>query len=282
MNIQKTQNLSLKNSGRLSLLFLGVGSAFSKADYQTNLLVIKGQDHLLVDCGTRTPGSFVKMGLPVMNVDNLYVTHSHADHVGGLEEFILTKRYVKQSKVNIFINKPYEKILWEHSLMGGVAYNERKNGKYLKFSDVFNVSRPALISKKDRHMEEFNVGSINIKTFRTMHIPDSAKSWKDSALSTGMVIDDRVAFTADTRYDTDLIDMLEKRFSPEMIFHDCSFSPVPVHPFIDELNGLPSDIKAKTVLVHYENNDANDKKNEKKAAGYGFHSLGKKHHYYEF
>ena len=47
--------LELKNSGRLSVFFIGTGSAFSKRYFQTNVLVVKGEDHLLIDCGTLCP-----------------------------------------------------------------------------------------------------------------------------------------------------------------------------------------------------------------------------------
>ena len=49
-NLNKT--LNLENDGGLSFFFVGVGSAFAKAHFQNNILVIKGSDHLLIDCGT--------------------------------------------------------------------------------------------------------------------------------------------------------------------------------------------------------------------------------------
>ena len=55
--------LKLSNDGELSLFWLGVGSAFSKLHYQTNLLIIKGEDHLLVDCGTKAPQASTNLAL---------------------------------------------------------------------------------------------------------------------------------------------------------------------------------------------------------------------------
>ncbi|NQW29443.1 MAG: hypothetical protein HQ472_02895 [Ignavibacteria bacterium] len=43
--------LSLKNDGKLEVVFLGTGTAFAKDLYQTNLLLIKGDTHILVDFG---------------------------------------------------------------------------------------------------------------------------------------------------------------------------------------------------------------------------------------
>ena len=93
--------LELTNDGRLSLLFLGTGSAFSKENFQTNVLVVKGQDHLLIDCGTLCPYALSqKYQTPLTLIDNLVLTHPHADHIGGVEELILNGRYIKKSKIN--------------------------------------------------------------------------------------------------------------------------------------------------------------------------------------
>ena len=47
--------IELTNNGELSLFFIGTGSAFSKINFQTNFLIIKGQEHILVDCGSLCP-----------------------------------------------------------------------------------------------------------------------------------------------------------------------------------------------------------------------------------
>ena len=52
MKVSKVQGkLELKNSGGLSLFFIGAGSAFSKVNFQNNVLFIKGKNHVLIDCG---------------------------------------------------------------------------------------------------------------------------------------------------------------------------------------------------------------------------------------
>ena len=47
-----SDKVEFTNDGRLSLFFVGTGSAFSKEFFQNNLIIVKGNDHILIDCGT--------------------------------------------------------------------------------------------------------------------------------------------------------------------------------------------------------------------------------------
>ncbi len=274
------QKLSLTNDGRLSLFFVGVGSAFSKRQYQTNLLIIKGQDHLLVDCGTKAPQAFFELGLPIANVSNYFVTHSHADHVGGLEEVMLVARYGTNTRPNIYITEVYEHLLWDMSLRGGTAYNEVHTGKNLTFGDMWTIHHPRWLPDFPRETYEFDVGSINIKAFRTMHIPGESKSWQDSFWSTGLLIDNHVLFTGDTKFDRDLVESFNAKFELSTIFHDSQFFPPGgVHASIDELKTLPDDIKAKMMLMHYGDDW---EKNLDRVAQAGFQGLAKQWVYYDY
>jgi ribonuclease BN (tRNA processing enzyme) len=87
--LENGEKLKLTNDGRLEVFFVGVGSAFTKRQYQTNLLLVKGNDHLLIDCGTKCTQALYELGLPITDVRNFLITHSHADHIGGLEEVTL-------------------------------------------------------------------------------------------------------------------------------------------------------------------------------------------------
>jgi len=272
--------LSLTNDGRLSLFFLGVGGAFSKRHYQTNLLIVKGEDHLLIDCGTKTPQAFHELGLPLSKVKNYYLTHSHADHIGGLEEVMLVSRYGTRVKPDVWITEAYQNILWDESLKGGSAFNESNGGRYLGFGDMWQAHRPRWLPGFPRETYEFEVGSIRLKAFRTMHVPGDSSSWETSFWSTGLIIDDRILFSGDTRFDQALIDDYTRLFPIETIFHDCQFTPPGgVHASIDELTILPDEVRAKMVLMHYGDDW---EKNEAKVAALGFRGLAKQWTYYDF
>ncbi len=245
-------NIELTNSGNLSLFFLGTGNAFTKTAFQTNLLIIKGQDHLLVDCGTLCSYAFENMyNGRITDIKNLLLTHPHADHIGGVEELALEGKYITKRLVNLVITDEFKKCLWGESLKGGIQYSEEG---VMTFDDYFNQIKPVRIQKKPFEMFETNVGSINIKLFRTRHVTTRKKSLKKSQISYGLIIDDRILFTADTQFNPSQLQfLLDKYKKIEVIFHDCDVMGYSrgVHAAYDELVTLPKEIKEKTFLSHY-------------------------------
>ena len=272
----KPNPISLTSDGQLTLTFLGCGSAFAKTLNQTNLLVVKGSDHLLIDMGTTSARVLDQRGVSLAQIKNYLITHSHADHIGGLEEVQLFNRYVVRQKPRMIITKTYEKILWEQSLRGGSELSENKP---LGFNDLWQTIRPKRLSGYPRETFEANVGSINLKMPRTMHFPDSATSWRQCAWSCGVIIDERVLFTSDTRFDPKLLLEYDRMFSFEIIFHDCQLFTGGVHSSIEELSTLPATLRKKIVLMHYGDNWRSFRAQARKA---GFHSWAKEGHTYTF
>jgi ribonuclease BN (tRNA processing enzyme) len=275
----RKKKISLENKGNLSIFFTGVGSAFSKRNYQTNLIIIKGKDHLMIDIGSKTPQALYELGISVMDIQNFLITHSHADHIGGLEEVMLMNRYVRHEKANIIINHIYQHYLWDMSLRGGAAFNEEHEGEDLVFTDFWNIIRPKWVPDYPRETMEADIGGINVKLFRTMHIPDHPKSWRSSFWSCGVIIDERVMFSGDSRFDPELLESFDKMFNLEIIFHDCQFFTGGVHVGIDELGTLPEETRKKMILVHYGDNW---EENLSKVRKYRFKGLAEPWVYYDF
>jgi hypothetical protein len=272
-------SFKLANSGELELYFVGCGSAFSRTMNQNNLLVVKGEQHLMVDCGNKTPQALYDLRIEPSAIENFLITHTHADHIGGLEEIMMVNRYHLHTRPTMIINQEFETILWEHSLRGGSAYSEVHNGNPLGFGDFWNVIRPSLVTGLERETWHASLGELDIKMPRTKHFPDNAVSWRDSFWSCGVLFDERVLFTSDTRFDPELLTELDARYRLEMIFHDCHFHQGGVHASLDELSELPAGLKSKMVLMHYGDNWA---QYEGQVAAAGFHSFARQNHSYIF
>lgn len=245
------KRLPLSNDGTLELFPVGCGSAFAKTIYQNNYLVIKGDTHLMIDCGTRAPEALSKLGHPVTDISTWLITHSHADHIGGLEEVMLVNRYFARKKPDVVITEEYQDVLWNGSLRGGNEPNERHDGHGLGFRDYWNVIRPVPVPDQPRDTRSVDLGPLNVKLIRTKHFPEQSVGWEDSAYSVGLIFDDRILFTGDTRFDPELLQAYDELYGFEVIFHDVQFFTGGVHASLDEISTLPADMKRRMVLTHY-------------------------------
>lgn len=266
----------LTNDGELALYFVGAGSAFAKTLNQNNVLIVKGDDHVLIDCGTKCTQALFDAGIAIADIRNFLITHSHADHIGGLEEIMLYNRYVLRKKPSVVITPEYQRILWEQSLRGG---SEMSEGSKLVFEDLWNIIRPCSLDNYPRETWEADIGSINVKMPRTKHYPDDAKSWRDCQWSCGVIIDDKILFTADTQFDPDLLESFDAIFHFDYIFHDCQMFTGGVHASIHELETLPAHLRSRIILMHYGDNWREHVEQAKRA---GFHSWAKEGHTYVF
>lgn len=249
--------LSLKNNGELELFFIGTGSAFATSLYQTNFLIIKGDYHILVDFGMTGPAALLNTaGLKASNIETVLPTHSHADHVGGIEYLGLMNRYVgmkfmKKPKIKMIISEEYQRVLWDGTLRGGMEWNEQEitTGRKLSFGDYFQLIRPIWKKSQPREVFEIDFNGIRLEMFRVMHTPESAVDWQESFISHGLFIDDKIFVSGDTKFDLDLINMYKDR--AKVMFHDTQFFKGGVHASLEELKTLPDEVKRKMFLTHY-------------------------------
>lgn len=269
--------IELKNDGELSVFFVGCGNAFSKKNLQTNIVIVKGNDHLVVDCGTLFSYAWETIyNSKITDIENILLTHPHADHIGGVEELILTGRYVKKQKLNIIITDTFKRLLWNESLKGGVQYSE--DGR-MTFEDYFNQIQPKHICKKPQDVYEANIGSINIKLFRSYHVTDKKHTLRNKQYSTGLIIDNKILFTGDTQFKPEQLKWILDNYNIEYIFQDCDMAGYSegVHASYKQLCTLPEEVKNKMLLCHYSVNP--DDYNVKEQGFLGFVNSGT---YYQF
>lgn len=254
--------IALRNNGDLQVWFLGVGSAFATSMFQSNMIVVKGDQHLMIDLGSKAGVALHNAGLSTMDIENLLVTHSHADHIGGMEEWCLKARYAApfvrgcargEYRPALLTTADFAHILWDSSLRGGLEHSEETQpGRRLSLSDYVALQLGAYLPGYGRPVYQLkigqNEGAIDLKIMRTNHIPDSSKSWQTAFYSMGVVIDDRVMISGDTMFDREFMEVFGSRC--DLIFHDCQDFTGGVHASFEELCGLPQALKAKTVLYH--------------------------------
>jgi len=72
----------------MKIKIIGCGSAFSKKNYNQCFLLEEDGRKMLVDCGQQiVPFALMNAGLDVKDIDDIYISHGHADHCASIEAF---------------------------------------------------------------------------------------------------------------------------------------------------------------------------------------------------
>jgi hypothetical protein len=221
----------------------------------------------MVDLGSKASLQLDSLGLSVLDIKAILPTHSHADHVGSMEELALKSRYMApfvfggdkgDFKPDCIITREYEPILWHETLQGGLAYSEEVDlggaKGAMQFGHYFNSVPPVLVDGYGRPTYILEYKGIRLKIMRTQHIPEGMNSWRESFWSTGVVVDEKFFFSGDTVFDRELVTVFGGPSEVETIFHDVQSHKGGVHASYGELKTLPDEIKAKTTLVHMDDN----------------------------
>jgi len=205
---------------------------------------------MLIDCGTDARWALSELGYAQEDIDDVYISHLHADHVGGLEWLAFSTFYQKYpKKITLHMNETLVKPLWENVLSGGLCSMEGKNAT---LDSYFNISP---ISSNSSFVWE----NIEFQLIQTIHamagfviIPCFGLFFKLNR--------DQVYFTADTQFAPHQI--LKFYEAATLIFQDCETSELKsgVHAAFEELITLPSDIKRKMWLYHYNPGELPDAK----------------------
>lgn len=85
------------------LKFSGIGSAFNAKEGNTSAYIEQDDSFVLIDCGS-TVFESVKPKIDSVDPNNIhiFITHTHADHIGSLGTTIDYINHVKKGKANIY------------------------------------------------------------------------------------------------------------------------------------------------------------------------------------
>ena len=227
------------------LIPLGVGEAFTALHYTSCFILGIDDDWLLIDC----PHPVRKMlreasiaaGLPrPLDLDRIHaaaVTHLHADHCCGLEDFGYFSFFGLNRRAKLLMHPEASARVWDGLLAAGMdvlqakpdAPSDRKQlADYFELIDL-DISRPIAC------------GPFSIECRRTIHpVPTYALR----VTAGGRVL----GFSADTAYDPGLIEWLS---AADLIVHEAtSMAHSGVHTPYAKLAALPEALRAKMRLTH--------------------------------
>jgi ribonuclease BN (tRNA processing enzyme) len=254
----------------MKLTFIGVGSAFALNNYNSNMLLedtVKRGDgdyyvnRMLIDCGCTAQRALFDRGLVALDIDDVYISHQHADHIGGMEWLGFSRYFMKSKKAlpRLFVNEKLASSLWNDSLRGGMKSIQ---GEILELDSFFDVRRI-------RRNKSFQWGDGEFQPIQTVHIMDGY----DIVPSYGLFVTSpkgKAFITTDTQFCPRQIEDFYNR--ADIIFQDCEAAPYKsgVHAHYDDLRTLPDATKKKMWLYHYPDAVNEDDVWHKRAAGDGF------------
>ena len=98
----------------LEIIPLGAGSALSR-DYDNSNFLLKVHakgtvKHYLLDCGITAPKLW-KRRYQSVKLDGVILTHTHADHAGGIEEVGYHYKFYFKEKLPLYTNNDVFELL---------------------------------------------------------------------------------------------------------------------------------------------------------------------------
>jgi len=228
------------------LLSAGVGDAFTARHYTSCLALGVDRDWLLIDCPhpvrkvLREASARAGLTRP-LDLDQIgaaAVTHLHADHACGLEDFGYYSFFALGRRATLLLHPDASARLWNGLLAAGMEFDQsntaappvqKQLGDYFDLIDL-DLSRPV------------SFGPFSIECRRTVH---AVPTFAFRITAGGRIL----GFSADTAYDPGLIDWLS---SADLIVHEVTnLVHTGVHTPYEKLAALPESLRSRMRLTHY-------------------------------
>ncbi len=246
----------------MKITFAGVGNAFTDLNhFQSNFVITANSGkRLLVDCGGDARFSLAELGASNANIgswlDGVYVSHVHADHMGGLE-WIAFCTYFNPTvpRPKLYISPDLVDNLWD-SLKHGFNSVKGVAVKLETFFDVMPINEPFkgyLMGESIERGRNFIWEGIKFELIKGDHVWANDKLAPVYGLKFGIGKFNDVYFTADTNITGDTIRACQES---KLIFHDCETTPriSGVHAHYTQLVEQGYHLKEKMWLYHYSPN----------------------------
>lgn len=226
----------------MKLTFLGVHAALvaRQNQFQSNMILQSDSgSKLLIDCGTDIRHSLLAQGFSHRDIDAIYVSHLHSDHVGGLEWMGFSKYFIDKQRPALFLPPDLSKSLWDNVLSGGMTTLAEEKASLSTFFDV-NIIQD----------NRFEWEGYVFHTVKTHH----AISNHTYLPSYGLMIDsknEKIFITTDASFTPDLFH--QYYLDATVIFQDCETSneATGLHARYQDLVHLDRSIKQKMWLYDY-------------------------------
>lgn len=241
----------------MKLIFLGTAAAFTldPNNYQSNMLLVADNGRkLLIDCGTDIRWALDHLNVHHADIDAVYISHLHADHIGGLEWLGFSTKFFQNGHGHkpVFIaHQDITKTIWDESLRGGLSSLQGEVASLESFFQVAPVGKD----------HTFSWEGVTFTLVKTKHVLVNSHYMPSYGLY--FEINKTKVFLT-----TDAI-LWPEVFMPyyekaDIIFHDCETIPKPTtaHANYQDIVKLPPEIKSKMWLYDYNDGKLPDAKKD--------------------
>jgi ribonuclease BN (tRNA processing enzyme) len=228
------------------LIAVGVGEAFTACYYTSCLVLGLNGDWLLIDCPhpvrkmlrEGSIGAGLAEPLDLDRIHAVAVSHLHADHCCGLEDFGYYSYFALGRRAKLLMHPDASARVWDGLLAAGMEWVQAKPevppvrkqlSDYFELIDL-NPSEPV------------QCGPFSVECRRTIH---SVPTYAFRVTAGGRML----GYSADTAYDPTLIDWLAPA---DLIVHEVTtMIHTGVHTPYEKLAVLPESLRSKMRLTHY-------------------------------
>jgi len=262
----------------MKVTVLGCGNAFSNVNFNQCFMLEECGRTMLIDYGYQAPAALHRAGISVNDINDIYISHLHGDHIGGLEQMAFL-RYDWMKRPTNWRNRASSSVapclianervladLWDKSLRGGLESMEGFDANLETFFEPHPVRGNETFMWQGWHCQL--IQQIHIMTGTIISPSFGLFMSKD---------DQHIYFTADSQHcSPKQVEVFYQRATT--IFQDCECLGVNtatksmvfssgVHANFAQLAGwtsanshiLPDSIKQKMYLSHYQDFVNSDK-----------------------
>jgi ribonuclease BN (tRNA processing enzyme) len=224
----------------MHLQFVGCGDAFgSGGRFNTCFHLVGHNINALIDCGGSSLVGMNKLAIDRNDISTIFITHFHADHVGGLPYFILEANYVLKRKAALTIAGP----------PGLKArYAEMMESAYPGTSKL-QLSFPLTLHEVEIGKRN-EIGKMRVTPFHVVHDDRAGPCLGYRCEAEGKI----VAYSGDTQWTHAVIDIGRNAdlFICEAYTRD---KPINTHMALSALEKHLDQIKPKRLILTHMGND---------------------------
>jgi ribonuclease BN (tRNA processing enzyme) len=232
---------------KMKLTFIGVGGAFTRKYFQSNMVLEVDGRRMLIDAGSDARHALNALGMWYQDLHAVYISHLHADHAGGMEWLSLATYFDpgfvgvdgKKRKLDLFMRTSLQRDLWDMLKSGCGIPNIKTSLKTFFNLQTCPKNRP------------FKFAGVPFRTVQTVHFVDDTEIVPSFGLFWTAPNGKKIFLTTDTQFSPSSIQTFYN--AADIIFHDCETAPfrTGVHAHYNDMKTLPPELKAKMWLYHY-------------------------------